>query len=248
MISSAFLRWRTRCAPVARIASVAVACVVVLGAYAAASKLQAGEFLGCDCGDGVCDPCCGGGCGGCGTESVWIGAEYLLWQIDGTYLPALATSSPATTPLTRAGELGQPTTSILAGNRAVGDAWRDGFRVYGGMYLDDCHNCAIAGDYFNLGNDDYDYLSQPSPNTIVTRPFYNAQTNEQDAELVSVPNELDGTVSIHASDDFQGAGINLQHCMWRWATPADAVPARKLSPWVATATTTTIPSWRSPKI
>jgi hypothetical protein len=222
---TALKRWRPLCA--------VVACSAVLLACTQAGTLRAGEFLGCDCGDTCCDTCCGdggcgGACGGCGNERLWIGAEYLLWNIDGTYLPALVTTSPASTPLASAGELGQSTTTIVSGNETIGDDWRGGWRLYGGVYLDDCHNWAIIGDYFKLGDDDYYYRSPANPDGYVMRPFYNAQTDSQDAEQVAVPNQLSGTVTVNASDSFEGAGIALQRCLWQTCDPCGCCPSTQV--------------------
>lgn len=167
------------------------------------------------CGNGV--PACDcGGCTGCGCDCVnwWFGGDYLVWQTNGTDLPPLVTTSPATTPLADAGSLDDPNTQIVSGNRDVADDWRNGFRVYGGFYLDPCRRLALVGDYFQTGRDSYDFTGTPDASLIMTRPFFNTETSEDDAELVSVPNELDGTVTVSAYDDFQGAGLGLQQCLW----------------------------------
>jgi len=154
-----------------------------------------------------------------GRVSGWIGGEYLGWWLSGDDLPPLVTDSPATTPIDQAGTLGNPTTRILSGNETVGDDWRHGFRVFGGVWLDCCHNWALSGDYFHTGDNDYHFRAESDPNRIVTRPFFNSQTGQPDAELVSVPNQLDGTVEVAWDDTFQGAGIALNHCAWRCCTP-----------------------------
>ena len=145
----------------------------------------------------------------------WVGAEWLHWQLDGNRLPPLVTSGPATTPLADVAQLDDPDTQILSGDETVNDGWRNGFRLSGGVWLNCCHTWGIGGDYFNIGNDDYNFLGQPDPNLIIGRPFFNTETGADDAELVSVPDELDGTVHVNSSDDFQGAGLTLTHCLWR---------------------------------
>jgi hypothetical protein len=160
-------------------------------------------------------------CSCCACETYWLGADYLGWQLDGTYLPPLVTTSPSTTPLADAGRLDQPTTQIVSGNSVVGDGWRNGFRIYGGVFLDDCHRTAIVGDYFSTGDDAYNYTSTQNANTIVTRPFYNTETGEDDAEFVSIPGQLDGQAIVSASDELQGAGLALQHCLWSCGNPCN---------------------------
>ena len=36
-------------------------------------------------------------------------------------------------------------------------------------------------------------------NLVIGRPFFNTETGADDAELVSVPNELDGTVHVNST-------------------------------------------------
>jgi hypothetical protein len=187
------------------------------------------DEVGSGCCDSVCDLGCGDGVGYKYGSSLapgggWFSADYILWQLDGDYVPPLVTSSPAGTPIVDAGVLGLPTTSILAGDDRIGDGWRSGFRLRGGVWLDCCQTIGIAGDYFNTGNDSYDYSRSQDPNTIVGRPFFNSETGEPDAQLVSVPNELDGTVTVRGSDNFQGAGIALQQNLLRCCDPCGCGP------------------------
>lgn len=215
----------------------ALRCAVGLSALLAMPAMShAGDFYaseGCGvggfgCGDTICDLPESCGCGdGVGYQygsrlapgGGWFSADYLVWQLDGDYVPPLVTSSPAGTPIVDAGVLGVPGTSILAGDERIGDGWRSGYRFRGGVWLDGCQTIGIAGDYFNTGNDSYDYSRSQDPNTIVARPFFNTQTGEPDAELVSVPNELDGTVTVRGSDTLQGAGLSLQHNLLRCCDP-----------------------------
>jgi len=155
--------------------------------------------------------CLGGG---------WIGAEYLRWSLDGANdLPPLLTDGPSTDPLTDAGNLDDADTRILFGDEAVGDDWRGGYRVYGGVWFDCDQCCGLTADYFDLCNESDDFISGSSANRIVTRPFFNAETGEQDTQLVDVPNELEGTVEINSSDDFSGGGIDVMHCLWKCCDP-----------------------------
>jgi hypothetical protein len=155
----------------------------------------------------------------------WIGVEYLRWQTSGSDLPPLVTFGPDGDP--DAGELGDPDTDILFGDETVGDDWRNGYRIYGGVWLDDCHCCALVADYFDLDND-FGFLQGDEPGTTITRPFFNAETGEPDTQLVSVPDELSGTVEVSGGDDFSGAGIAIQHPAWRCCDPCGAVSSLSL--------------------
>lgn len=168
------------------------------------------------CGDQNLSTCMGGG---------WIGAEYLRWRLDGGKdVPPLVTDGPATEPLDDVGRLDNPTTEILYGDDTFNDGWRGGYRIYGGLWLDRCQCMAIAGDYFDTCSDNDNFISGSDPTRIVTRPFFNTELGEDDTQLVNVPNELQGTVRVGASDDFSGAGINLQHQLWRCCDPCGCGP------------------------
>ena len=152
----------------------------------------------------------------------WIGAEWLHWQLDGNRLPPLVTDGPTTTNRNDVATLGDPGTNVLSGDQTVNDGWRNGYRLYGGIWLDCCHTWGLGGDYFTSGTDDYNFLSQPETGRIIGRPFFNTELGENDAELVSVPNELDGTARVRSRDELQGAGLTLTHCLWRCCDPCCA--------------------------
>lgn len=187
-----------------------------------------------------CDPSCGAcgcavpcedceptrGCAApCGSRNEkyfyggWFGGEWLHWQLDGNRLPPLVASGPATTPQADVAQLDDPNTEILSGDETVNDGWRNGYRLYGGVWLNCCHTWGIGADYFDMGNDDYNFLAEPDPDLVIARPFFNTELGQDDAELVSVPDELDGTVRVRSGDDFQGAGLTLTHCLWRCCDP-----------------------------
>ena len=154
-----------------------------------------------------------------GHFSGWFGVEYLRWRLDGSELPPVVTASPATTPTNQAGQLDDPSTQILAGDETVGDHWRSGYRIFGGVWLDSCQCWGIGADYFEIGGDGYDFTSTPDPGLIVARPFFNTELGQDDAELVSVPNELDGTVEVRSNDNFKGAGLTINHTLFCCCDP-----------------------------
>lgn len=161
-----------------------------------------------------CAPACPAACCDvCGPPGrVWVSAEWLYWAASGNPLPVLATGSPAGTPLANAGVQGVPgTTTLIGGNRANND-FRSGFRLNAGVWLDECQTCGIEGDFFFLGNSS-DGATAGSPAGspggvgIVSRPFFNALTGRNDAQLVSFPGIVAGTVTTNSSSDVIGGGI-----------------------------------------
>src|SRR5262249_32043541 len=49
----------------------------------------------------------------------WVRGEYLQWWLQGAHLPPLVTASPPGTPITSAGILGAPGTTVLFGDSDV---------------------------------------------------------------------------------------------------------------------------------
>jgi hypothetical protein len=176
------------------------------------------DYGTCNCNCGQCNQCCD-----CG-PSCWFGVEFLGWMLDGSDLPPLVTESPDSVPLADAGVLGEPDTRILFGNETVGDGIRAGYRIAVGGWLDCCRNIGIGGDYFNVGEDDENFFAAADNATILARPFFNTELNEPDAELVGVPDQLSGSVRVHSDDEFEGAGLTLNQCVWRRCDPCGCGP------------------------
>jgi hypothetical protein len=172
-----------------------------------------------DCGDGNadCNPCFDDGykhyC------PVWAGGEWIHWRLTGNRLPPLVTDGSANTALATVARLDDPGTRILSGDETVNDNWRDGFRVFGGFWLDRCRTCGVGVDYFDVGDDDYEFTSQNDPTRIVGRPFFNSELGVQDVQLVSIPNELDGTVNVKSTDEFRGAGLTFHRRIYECCDP-----------------------------
>src|SRR3954468_24118018 len=140
---------------------------------------------------------------------VWVGAEWIHWRLDGNRLPPLVTDGPVTTSIATVARLSDPGTRILSGDETVNDNWRDGYRLFGGVWLDCCRTCGVGVDYFDAGEDDYSFTSENDPTRVVGRPFFDTQLGTEGLQLVSVPGELEGTVRVKSSDDFRGGGVTF---------------------------------------
>lgn len=196
-------------------------CLLAALAVGRAEAAEVAYVSDIDCCTEACAPTLA--CNAC-SERLWVGIDYLRWQLSGTDLPPLVTASPTGTALDDAGVLGDATTQILAGNREIGDGPRNGFRIDAGWWLDGCQSLAITGSYFDTGRDNYGFRQSEDPALIVTRPFYNTQLDELDTELVSLQNELDGDVTVAASDEFRGAALMLQRCLRRCGSACSCGP------------------------
>ena len=147
-------------------------------------------------------------------------AEYLLWWFDGMHTPPLVTGSPAGTPQAQAGVLGQPNTQILFGNGEILGGSRDGLRLSAGWWFNDYQDIAIEGDIFFFKTESVGFRATGvGGSPILARPFFNMVPIDgvgdvlppaEDAELVSFPGVVDGTVSVDTRSEFNGAGLRLR--------------------------------------
>lgn len=173
------------------------------------------------CCDGMCCNGCGGwgnGCCGCCFGNRWWGsAEYLLWFIRGQRVPPLLTSgSVADNP---PGAIGQPGTTVLLGNQNLANNPYSGVRLRGGFWLDDCHRWGFELGGFFLGGNNNTFTSSSMGVPFLARPFFNAQTGQEDIEAVATPNGLAGTFTAVNTFFLYGAEANLRRnlccgCNW----------------------------------
>jgi hypothetical protein len=152
---------------------------------------------------------CGGpGCGG----SFYGSIEYLHLFTRGMRVPALATTSPAGTPINEAGRGGLSTTTYLLGPDRLSSADRSGGRVRLGYFFDPCGCRGVEFEYFGMGQSTFGYDAQtPEDYDILARPFYNTLTGTSDAQLIGYPGLSDGSLSVRGTTDFQGVGILFRH-------------------------------------
>ncbi len=190
---------------------------------------MAAGYLSGGVGCGVEEGCgTAAGCGPAGQRSkgcAYVRADYLHWWTKGVRPPALVTTSPDGTAREDAGVLGLDTTTILYGDSYINDDARPGYRITLGVWGDCAETWAVEGDYFDLAGESNSAAFTGSGATILSRPFYNIQTAQQDAELVSFPTVLAGTVSVSTSEYFQSTGswlrVNLGKCLSPCADPCN---------------------------
>jgi hypothetical protein len=165
----------------------------------------------------------------------YVAFDALGWWMKGDPLPALVTTSPGNTPLSEAGVIGLPSTTVAFGNGNVNDSLRWGGRVTGGVWLDDFQTFAIEGHYYGFPSVSTGF-SQTSVFTdgttddaILARPFFNTApgTNVQQAVLVAFPGlvvppnvvNVDGTITAEEKSSFQSAGIGGRYGLFPYNNP-----------------------------
>ncbi len=125
--------------------------------------------------------------------------------------PPLVSASPPGTPRADAGVLGTPGATILFGgdNDLLNDSHR-GLRLHGGGWIDCSKQIALEADWLDLRNISEIVRAESDGTDIISRPYFNDQTNVADAELVSFPGVLAGSVTVTAHSDFQSGGARLR--------------------------------------
>lgn len=155
-------------------------------------------------------PSCGPGSRG----RIYGRAEYLLWWLDGFHVPPLVTTSPAGTPQAQAGVLGEPGTTVLYGNSEILSDSRNGLRFTAGTWLGDYQDVAIEGDVFFFEDASTSFSATGVDGApILARPFFDVLNATESAALVAFPGLVEGTVTVNASSDFDGAGLRLRKAL-----------------------------------
>jgi hypothetical protein len=165
----------------------------------------AGDYGG-DCAGGYCGSCF------CVPPGFWGRAEYLLWWVRGANTPPLVTTSPDGTPVGTAGVL--PNATILFGDQQINTQVRSGGRFTLGYFCDPCQTLGIEDTFFFLGgsNDGFSATSSGSP--ILARPFFNTDTQAQDAVLLAYPQTVLGTINITSGQTIASNEVNLRRALY----------------------------------
>ena len=169
-----------------------------------------------NCNRGQCKRCNDLSCCPASEPGIYGRAEYTLWWFDEMYTPPLVTSGTVASEAV----LGRDGTQVLFGGDLLDDP-RSGLRLTLGAWLDDQRDFAIEGDYFiteteSIGFQTSDLTGAP----VIGRPFYNLSPTDtdgvtilppaEDAELVSFPNLVAGTVGVQARSEFDSFGLRLR--------------------------------------
>ena len=142
-------------------------------------------------------------------DRVYGSAEYLVWFTKADHVPPLVTTGPPSSN----GILGQPGTVVLFGgpHTSINDDVRQGGRFTLGYWLDDCHQCAIEGTYFFLGDETTNFNANSNAFPLLARPFFRANTNSEFSEIATGSGFATGSVSVQAPSSLWGAELNARH-------------------------------------
>lgn len=136
----------------------------------------------------------------------WIRAEALMWWVDGYQVPALVTTSPFGTDRDAAGELGQPTTTILYGHEDLDASTHPGGRVRLGYWFDARQTHGLEAAYFGLAQQSSTFHADSTRIAILARPIFNVEPSRvgPDAEFVAFPGLAEGQIHVHRQTQMQG--------------------------------------------
>jgi len=145
------------------------------------------------------------------TCRVWTRLEFLLWATTGQSVTPAITTSPPGTPINFAGIIPNSGTEVLFPRDRVNNELRGGFRLTGGVWLDEAMSTGLEGDFFflNQSKKGLTVASDSNGNQILARPFVNAQTGAPAAIVAAFPGVSRGVLDVRAENWAAGGGVNL---------------------------------------
>jgi hypothetical protein len=141
----------------------------------------------------------------------WFRAEYLLWGISHQKLPPLLTTELA--PIRGPDEAGVlPLSPILFGEDEAHDSVRSGGRIQFGFWFPRAGRWGMDVGAFILGrrNFHFDAASDAGGSPVLARPFIDANTGGESAQLVSYPGLLAGRFSYDSSTRLWGLDAHFR--------------------------------------
>jgi hypothetical protein len=146
-------------------------------------------------------------------------ADYLLWWFHRTQVPALVTAGNITDALP--GAIGQPNTVSVIGPGGVGPTQQSGGRLSALYWFDQAHTWGVEANAFVMADATSHYSAagsgDPAGNTVLTRPFFNPNTQMPDADPIAVPGVQSGGLTVTVPrQQVLGADANV-----RWSQCLD---------------------------
>lgn len=166
-----------------------------------------------------------------GRPGIWLDNDLLLWWMRSASLPPLVSGAAPGTPLATSGVLGTPGSGLVFGNQRIDENPRAGWRIRGGVWLDDDRTCGLEAEFFMLETNGARFGAGSDGSTILARPFFNAITGAPGAQLIAFPGLLAGAVGVDSmTTGLLGAGIwgRQRWCCWDWSCPCGPTDTGRL--------------------
>jgi hypothetical protein len=147
---------------------------------------------------------------------VWASAEYFLWWVKNDHTPGpLLTTGPAGDP--HQGILGDPNTRVLYDGSSLDHMLNSGVRLFGGFWIDSEQRLGLEMSGFTLEThtiSSKDYSNRTDGAPVIARPFFNVLTGQEDAEVITSPQDALGGrylggIDIYSDTRTWGAESNL---------------------------------------
>ena len=173
------------------------------------SPVAQASYLGCtSCGGGGCDSCGGGGAVGpvCTPPSIglWMRVDYLrLWEKGGSVPPLVTNSNGFPADPQDLLTLSASETSVLFGGDEVDDNPFGGLRVELGTWVDAAATTGIYGRYLMTDDRSVNYATDFTEEAFLGIPFFDSDSNSEDAFDLTIPNERFGDVSVDIDTSFE---------------------------------------------
>jgi hypothetical protein len=162
----------------------------------------------------------------CKHECFWITPSFIMaWTKPQAAVPLVSTgfAGVGTVPGDPIpGALGQPNTVVLYETSSLQYGLMPGVRLDGGVWLDQDNRFSLEGSGFYLpqAHQRFSAASDVNGNPLITRPFFNPITAQEEAFIVSssgqgtAPQQIAGSINIGNTQTLWGAEIN-----GRWHEP-----------------------------
>jgi hypothetical protein len=137
----------------------------------------------------------------------WLTADYLHWWFRGNAAPPIITTGKTTDALP--GVIGQTNTTIIGGN-ITDTASRDGIRLNFAFALEQSWLSSVEANFLYVPRRfTHFFVAQPN-NVIIARPFFNEDTQSEDAFIVSSPGGVQGSVTATGITELWGGELNFR--------------------------------------
>jgi hypothetical protein len=141
--------------------------------------------------------------------------EYLGWWTKGAKLPSLATTSPAATPRSQAGVLGESGTEILFGGGDVDLGVSSGARFSLAYWFSPCRDVGLDVTYLFLGNKAATFDDTSDGGVIIARPFLNVTTGLQDSVIIAYPGQQKGFLNIRSDNELDSLELVFRKALFQ---------------------------------
>ncbi len=107
-----------------------------------------------------------------------------------------------------------PDATVLFGNQRINTQGRSGGRFTLGYWFDPCEQLGIEDTFFFIGGSHQGFSSSSTGSPILARPFFNTETQAQDAVLVAYPQIVTGAIDITSARTIASNEINIRRALY----------------------------------